>query len=368
MKFSCNQRDLTEGLNSVQKAVSVKTTLPILKGILIETDGEFIKLTGNDLNLGIEARIPATIMEHGSVVVSSRIFGEIIRKLPETQLNFNVDESHQVSIDCQHSSFNLLGQSGVEFPELPQVEDSDSFTLSQELFRSMIRQTIFATSQDEARPILTGVLVEANNGEMSMVAIDGYRLALRKAAIDPSINKRAVIPGKTLSELSRLMTGDSDEVLKISMTDRHILFEVNAIKIVSRLLEGEFIKYGQIIPKEKKSVVITNVMELTNAIERASLMAREGKNSSIRFSIKDDIMTIRSNVEIGSVREDLSISLEGEDIEIGFNPRYMLDALKILETEDVILEMTTPVSPCIMKPVGSDTYLYLVLPVRMPNS
>ncbi len=368
MKFSCSQRDLTEGLNSVQKAVSVKTTLPILKGILIETDGDVLKLTGNDLNLGIEARIPARITEHGSVVVSSRIFGEIIRKLPETQLNFNVDESHQVSIDCEHSSFNLLGQSGVEFPELPHVEDADSFLLSQDLFRSMIKQTIFATSQDEARPILTGVLVEANNGEMSMVAIDGYRLAFRKAAIDPSINKRAVIPGKTLSELSRLMTGDSDENVRISMTDRHILFEVNSIRIVSRLLEGEFIKYNQIIPKEKKSVISTNVNELTNAIERASLMAREGKNSSIRFSIKDDLMTIRSNVEIGSVREDLVIQLEGEDIEIGFNPRYMLDALKILESEDVILEMTTPVSPCIMKPVGSDSYLYLVLPVRMPNS
>lgn len=368
MKFSCNQRDLTEGLNSVQKAVSVKTTLPILKGILIETDGEFIKLTGNDLNLGIEARIPASISEPGSVVVSSRIFGEIIRKLPETRLNFTVDESHQVAIDCEHSSFNLLGQSGVEFPELPQVEDSESFSLSQDLFRSMIRQTIFATSQDEARPILTGVLVEASQGEMSMVAIDGYRLALRKAAIDPTINKRAVIPGKTLSELSRLMTGENEDAVKISMTDRHILFEINDIRIVSRLLEGEFIKYGQIIPKEKKSLITTDVFELTNAIERASLMAREGKNSSIRFSIKDDQMTIRSNVEIGSVREELAIQLEGEDIEIGFNPRYMLDALKIMESEEVELEMTTPVSPCIMKPVGSDSYLYLVLPVRMPNS
>lgn len=368
MKFSCNQRDLTEGLNSVQKAVSVKTTLPILKGILIETDGEFLKLTGNDLNLGIEARIPAIIEEHGSVVVSSRIFGEIVRKLPETRLNFTVDESHQVSIDCEHSSFNLLGQSGVEFPELPQVEDSESFTLGQELFRSMIRQTIFAISQDEARPILTGVLVEADKGEMSMVAIDGYRLALRKAEIDPSITKRAVIPGKTLSELSRLMTGENDEKVKISMSERHILFEIDDIRIVSRLLEGEFIKYGQIIPKEKKSLIVTNVTDLTNAIERASLMAREGKNSSIRFTIKDDLMTIRSNVEIGSVREELGIELEGEDIEIGFNPRYMLDALKIMESDSVVLEMTTPVSPCIMKPVDSDSYLYLVLPVRMPNS
>lgn len=368
MKFSCNQRDLTEGLNSVQKAVSVKTTLPILKGILIETDGEFLKLTGNDLNLGIEARIPAMIEEHGSVVVSSRIFGEIVRKLPETRLNFTVDESHQVSIDCEHSSFNLLGQSGVEFPELPQVEDSESFTLSQDLFRSMIRQTIFAISQDEARPILTGVLVEADKGEMSMVAIDGYRLALRKAEIDPSISKRAVIPGKTLSELSRLMTGENDEKVKISMSDRHILFEIDDIRIVSRLLEGEFIKYGQIIPKENKSLITTNVTDLTNAIERASLMAREGKNSSIRFTIKDDLMTIRSNVEIGSVREELRIELEGEDIEIGFNPRYMLDALKIMESDSVVLEMTTPVSPCIMKPVDSDSYLYLVLPVRMPNS
>lgn len=368
MKFSCNQRDLVEGLNSVQKAVSVKTTLPILKGILIETTGDSLRLTGNDLNLGIEAHIPAIVEEQGSVVVSSKIFGEIVRKLPETRLEFTVDQSHQVSIDCQHSSFNLLGQSGVEFPELPQVEDEGAFVLSQVLFRSMIRQTIFATSQDEARPILTGVLVEAENGEMSMVAIDGYRLALRKADIDPNVSKRAVIPGKTLSELSRLMTGENDEFVKISMTDRHILFEIDEIKVVSRLLEGEFIKYSQIIPKDKKSLITANVSELTNAIERASLMAREGKNSSVRFSIKDDLMTIRSNVEIGSVREEIDIQLEGEDIEIGFNPRYMLDALKVMDNEEVIMEMSTPVSPCIMKPIDSDNYLYLVLPVRMPNS
>ena len=368
MKIICAQKDLTEGLNIVQKAVSVKSTLPILKGILIETEGDHIKLTGNDLSLGIETRIPATVEEPGSVVVSSKLFGDIVRKLPEESLTLVADDKHHILIECHHSSFDLLGQSAVEFPELPAVEDQDTFDLNQDLLRGMIRQTLFATSQDEARPVLTGVLMEANDGEMSMVAIDGYRLALRKASINPNIQKKAVIPGKTLNELSRLMNGNAEDTVKISMSDKHILFEINTVKMVSRLLEGEFIKYNQIIPKESKSIITVCTMDLNDAIERASLLAREGKNSSIRFTIRDERMTIRSNVEIGSVKEELDIQLDGDDIEIGFNPRYLIDALKVMDSEKITIEMTTAVSPCVMKPTNTNSYLYLVLPVRMPGN
>lgn len=369
MKFKCNQRELTEVINIVQKAVSSKTTLPILKGILIEASDHSLKLTGNDLNIGIETQVNASIEEAGSIVISSRLFGDIIRKLPNEEITIETDDKDNVLISCINSKFNLVGQPALEFPELPEVKDENNFEISQNLFRSMIQQTIFATSQDETRPILTGSLIEIENGIISMVAIDGYRLALRKAHVQTDQTRKAVVPAKTLSELGKIISGNEDDKdIKIDITDKHILFELDGIKIVSRLLEGEFIKYTQIIPKEFKSRLFVKTAYLLNSIERASLLAREGKNSSVKFSIKDDYLTIRSNVEIGSVKEEVAINLEGDDLEIGFNPKYLVDALKVIDSEDITIELTTSVSPCIIKPDDNENYIYLVLPVRMPNS
>ncbi len=220
-----------------------KTTLPILKGILIEASEQSIKMTGNDLNIGIESQINAEVMEPGSIVISSRLFGDIIRKLPNEDITIETDAQDNVLITCAHSNFNLVGQPALEFPELPDVEDNIRFNMSQNLFRNMIRQTIFAASQDETRPILTGSLIEIDQGMISMVAIDGYRLALRKAFVQTEHTGKAVVPSKTLSELGKIISGnEEDQDVKISITDKHILFELENIKIVSRLLEGEFIK------------------------------------------------------------------------------------------------------------------------------
>ncbi|WP_432662103.1 DNA polymerase III subunit beta [Wukongibacter baidiensis] len=365
MKIICSQKQLSSAVNIVQKAVSTKTTLPILKGILLEAKDDQLKLVGNDLDIGIENYIETKIIREGSIVISSRLFGDIIRKLPNSDIELEVDSQNNVFIRCENSDFKLVGQPAMEFPELPFVEEENTYVIGQDLFKNMIRQTIFATSQDETRPILTGSLIEIGNRNISMVAIDGYRLALRKAYLNSDIENKAVIPSKTLNEINRILGNESEGEIHISFTDKHILFTIDEIRIISRLLEGEFINYDQIIPKEFKSKAKVSTKNLLDSIERASLLAKEGKNNLIKFSIKDEIMNVSSNVEIGSVNEEVSIELEGEDIDIGFNSKYLLEALKVIDSEEIYLEFTTGVSPCIMKPTDNDNYIYLLLPVRL---
>ncbi|SHK00507.1 DNA polymerase III subunit beta [Paramaledivibacter caminithermalis] len=365
MKIICSQKQLSTAVNIVQKAVSTKTTLPILKGILLEAKNNKLKLVGNDLDIGIENYIETKIVQEGSIVISSKIFGDIIRKLPDADIEIEVDDQNNVFIRCENSDFKLVGQSAVEFPELPYVKEENTYIISQDLFKNMIRQTIFATSQDETRPILTGSLIEIKNRNILMVAIDGYRLALRKAYLNIDIGNKAVVPSKTLNEVNRILGNETEGNIFISFTDKHILFTIDKTRIISRLLEGEFINYNQIIPKEYKSKVKVKTKELLDSIERASLLAKEGKNNAIKFSIKDDIMNVSSNVDIGSVNEEVNIELEGEDLDIGFNSKYLLDALKVIDSEEIFLEFTTSVSPCVIKPTDNENYIYLVLPVRL---
>ncbi len=368
MKFSCQQKDLASGINIVQKAVSTKTTLPILKGILLESNEGRLKLTGNDLSIGIETYIDANIDIPGGIVVSSRIFGEIIRKLPNAQVEITVDDNHNVRLLCEKSEFNLVGQPAVEYPELPEVEDLHSFEMQQDLLSNMIRQTIFAISQNDSKPILTGSLIKVEENNITIVSIDGYRLAIRKARIDSTMNEQAVVPGKTLSEINRILGGyDGDETVKISFTEKHILVSVENVKIVSRILEGEFIQYEMIQPKEFKSELSVKTSELQDGIERASLMAREGKNNSIKLAIRDGSMHITSNTEMGSVDEEVVITLDGQDLEIGFNPKYLTDALKVMDCEDVTMKLTSSVSPCVMMPSDHENYTYIVTPVRIAS-
>ncbi len=365
MKIICSQKELSTAVNIVQKAVSTKTTLPILKGILLEAKDDKLKLVGNDLDIGIENCIKTKTIKEGAVVISSRLFGDIVRKLPSSDVEIEVDDHNNVFIRCENSDFKLMGQPAIEFPELPYVEEENSYIIGQDLFKNMIRQTIFATSQDETRPILTGSLIEIEKKNISMVAIDGYRLAIRKAYLNTDIDNKAVIPSKTLNEINRILGNEAEGDIHISFTDKHILFTLDETRIISRLLEGEFINYLQIIPKEYKSRAKVSTKSLLDSIERASLVAKEGKNNLIKFSIKDDIMDVSSNVEIGSVNEEVRIELEGEDLDIGFNSKYLLDALRVIDSEEIYLEFTTGVSPCIMKPADNENYTYLLLPVRL---
>lgn len=367
MQFSCDQKTLLNSINIVQKAVSAKTTLPILKGIYIETVGHQLKLVATDLEIGIEHVIDANIKKEGSVVIDARLFSEIIRKLPDAEVHVSLQEDHQLYIKCENSEFNILSYNSEDFPELPEIQDDDTYEISQDLFKSMIRQTVFATSQDESRPVLTGVLIEIEDDYLNMVALDGYRLALRKGKIQSSVDNKVIIPAKTLHEINRIMT-EKEENISIHLSQNHALFNIDDVKIITRLLEGDFINYKQILPKEYKTKVKVKTKSLLDSIERASLVAREGKNNLVKLTIFENKMEITSNSELGKVFEEIFVELEGEKIQIAFNAKYFIDALKIVEDEEIYLEFTTNLSPGILKPVSSDLYTYLILPVRLSTN
>ncbi|MBN2258946.1 MAG: DNA polymerase III subunit beta [Clostridiales bacterium] len=366
MKFSCFQSDLINGINIVQKAVSTRTNLEILKGILITTEQNKIKLTGNDLNLAIEVLIEAQIEIEGSIVLDSRLFGDIIRKLPDATIDFNMNNNF-VEINCLHSNFKLIPFKAEDYPKLPVIENSQTLKIDQNIFKNMIKQTIFAVSQDETRPILTGSLFEILDNKATLVSIDGYRLALKTISIENVKNSKTVIPGKTLNELMKILSNSKENELRIDITDKYIAFEIDNIKIISKILEGEFIKYNQIIPNDFKTKVIVNTTDFYQSIERASLMARESKSATIKLSLESQYIEISSNSEIGSVKDKVNINIEGDKFEIGFNPRYLTEALRVIESEEVILELSSSLSPCILKPIDDNEYIYLVLPVRMSN-
>lgn len=366
MKFSCQQQALSQAINMVSKAVSGKTTLPILSGIYFEAKESHLKLIGNDLNLSIETYIDAHVEEAGNTVIPARLFSELIKKLPDEEVSFDVNDANVAKITCMSSDYKIVGLPGNEYPELPDLEDNKTISIDKSLFCNMIRQTSFSISQDESRPILTGALLEMSDEKLSMVALDGFRMAIKTATIKSGLNSKAVVPGRTLNEINKLFSGmDIKGDLKISFDDKQALFSSQNLRVYSRLLAGEFINYNQILPSEHKSLVKVNANALLNAIDRSFLMARENKNVAIKIDVKDDYLTISSNSEMGSSVEQVKIKLEGQDLEIGFNPKYLIDALKIIDSEEVYLEFNNNVSPCIMKPTDNEFYTYLVLPCRI---
>ncbi len=366
MKFSCYQNDLIEGIITVQKAVSSKTNMDILKGILLETKNNKILLTGNDLNLAISIEIEAQVVEEGAAVLDSRLLGDIVRKLPDAAIDFTMND-RQMDIRCLHSNFKLMSFDPDEFPQLPLIENPEEMKLNKEVFKNMIRQTLFSVSTDETRPILTGALLEISEDRISMVAIDGYRLAMKSIDHEGKASSKTVIPGKTLSELLKILSATGGEEMNISITDKYIAFEINHIKIISKILEGEFIKYEQIIPSDFKTQLKINTVELLQAIERASLMTRESKSGTVKISFDSEYVEVSSISEIGSVSDKVRVKTEGDIFEIGFNPRYLTEALRVIDAEEVLIKMSSSLSPCIIKPSDNDQYTYLVLPVRMSN-
>ncbi|EOC99434.1 DNA polymerase III subunit beta [Caldisalinibacter kiritimatiensis] len=364
MKVKVNQKELSKAVGTVQKAITSKTTLPILNGILIETKKNKLKLTGTDLEIGIETYIDCEVIESGTIVIPSKIFGDIIRKLPNLDIVIEVNDDNKVHISCGHSDFNILGQPAMEYPELPKINDDISFKIPKDLLKNMIRQTVFAAAQDEIKPILTGALLEVNNGKASLVALDGYRLAVKTTSIDCNNDIKVVIPSKTLNEVNKILEDDDSDVT-IMFTSSHVLFDLGHSVIISRLLEGEFINYKDIIRNEYKSRVKVKTKDIQESIERASLLAREGKNNLVKFDISDEGMTITSNSDIGNVVENIDIDLEGNDIKIGFNSKYILDAIRVIDSEEIYMNLVSSVNPCIIKPVDDDSYTYLVLPVRL---
>lgn len=365
MHIRCNKSHLLNGVTTSLKAVSSRSSLPILQSLLLNAKEGQLRCVGNDLELGIETIIEAEIMEEGAVAIDARFFSEIIRKLPDSQVTLHVDENHLTTIQCEKSEFNLAGQPATEFIQLPIVEKNQRIILNQNELKRKIQQTIFSVALENIRPTLTGELFEITNGYLNIVSIDGYRVSIQTAQVTTEHQKfRAIIPGKTLNEIQKIISNDSEDDLSLYITDKHALFEINQTMIVSRLLEGDFPKYDQIFSPDYSTKFTIERQKLLMSLERAALLARESKKNPVKLDIREKELIISATTELGNVHEELDIQREGSDLVIAFNPRYLLDVLKVLEEETISLQFTTAVNPCIIKSDDNQEYQYLILPVR----
>ncbi|MDP4090359.1 MAG: DNA polymerase III subunit beta [Bacillota bacterium] len=367
MKFICQKNVLQEAISIAQKAVTGKSTMNILEGLLIKAIDNKITIIGSDTDLSIETKCEAEVLEFGAIVVEARLFGEIVRRLPNDDIEIATLENNTLHISCQKSNFTLVHMGAEDYPTLPQINENMVFNIPQGILKNMIKGTSFAIAQDETRPILTGVLFEVKDSKLNMVALDGYRLALRREFLETSNTISAVIPGKTLNEISKILE-DKQDITNITFTTNHILFNLGNTKVISRLLEGEFIKYGSIIPEEFNVKITGKRSEMLNCIERASLMAKEGNTNLIRLNIEEDNLIITSNSQLGKVKEEMSIILQGQPLQIAFNSKYLIDMLKIMEEEEIVMEFTSSVSPCVVRNKDVNDCIYLVLPVRLLNN
>jgi DNA polymerase-3 subunit beta len=363
MKFICEKSLLQEAISTVQKAVTGKSTMNILEGILINARNNEIMLIGSDIDLSIETKLKAEVIEEGSIVVDSRLFGELIKKLPNAEVEVHTMENSSIEVLCQKSKAIMKYMSSEEFPSLPKINEEMVFNISQGLLKNMIKGTLFAAAQDEIRPILTGVKFEVKDKKLNLVALDGLRLALRSEFLDNDNSISAVIPGKTLNEVTKILE-DSDKEVNITFTQNHILFNLGKTQIISILLTGEFINYSSIIPDEYNLKVVVKRSELFECIERASLMAKEGNTNLVKLDIKDDQIVITSDSQLGKAREELNVIMQGEALKIAFNAKFLIDVFKIMDEEEIVLELTSSVSPCVVKNKDKDNCTYLVLPVR----
>lgn len=366
MKFSCEKALLTGALAVAGRTVAMKSAISALEGIYISADQE-LTLTGYNLETGITVKIPAQIQQTGNCVFPARLFAEIVRKLPDDIVNICVDETLHVSIQCGISSFQIAAESGEDYPELPEVESSSSITMPQSALRKLISGTIFSVSENMARPIHTGCLIEAEGDTVTMVAVDGFRLAKRTYHSETAAAQslKFVVPAAALREVEKILA-DTDEPVRIYMGSKHILFAIGDATLISRILEGEFLDWRRVVPKNNSILLTANVPTLTASIERVSLIVSEKIKSPVHCKFSENIADFKTATTIGSAHDICPIAGDGKELEIGFNCRYLLDALKAIGCEEVTLELSNGLSPIVMTPVDDTAdFAYMVLPVRL---
>ena len=369
MKIVCYKDKISKAINSVVKGVASKTTMPILEGILIQTNDKEIKLTTYDLEIGIEYIMECDVKEQGSTVVNAIMFSEIIRKLPDTEIYISLNEKNLLEIECEGSLYKLATMNPEEFPELPKIEVENSIELEQNTLKNMIRKTIFAVSTEENRPIFTGCLFEIQKNKLNIVAVDGFRLALRTIFLSKQTNDfSAVIPGKTLNEVNKILS-DSFETIKIGVSKNQALFEMDNCKIVTRVLDGEFLNYKSVIPENWETRVKANRSNLQNCFERISLISASSVEKEKKYPVKVNVdigkLIISCTNQTGDAKEELFVSTEGKNLEAGFNPKYFLDCLKSVDDEEIFVEFGTSISPCLIKSTENKDYVYMILPIRL---
>ena len=371
MKIICEKEKLLKAINSVVKGVASKTTMPILEGILIQTNDNEIKLTTYDLEIGIEYIIESKVEEQGSTVVNAIMFSEIIRKLPDTEISITLNENNLLVIECEGSLYKLSTMNPSEFPELPKINVENSVELDQKTLKNMIRRTNFAVSIEENRPVFTGCLFEILNNKINVVAVDGFRLAWASSFLEKKCNDfKAVIPGKTLNEVNKILLDSFDEV-KIGISKNQALFQMENCKIVTRLLDGEFLNYYSVIPKNWETRIRANKKDLQECFERISLIsasiAEKEKKYPVKIKVEVGKITISCTNQTGDAKEEIYLETQGKELEAGFNPKYFLDALKVIEDEEIFVDFGTSVSPCVIRPIENEDYTYMILPIRMKD-
>lgn len=366
MKLYCSRELLLNALTIANKAVSNKTTLDILKCVLLTATKEKFIVTATDLEIGIQsAPIAAKIEEEGYIAVDAHLFTEIIRKVNGDNVLIQTNAKCEMSISCGFSDFKIMGQNGEDFPVLPEVEKKHVYKMFQSDLKNMIRQTIFSVAQEESKPILTGELLELKNDCVQVVSVDGYRISFRKEKLFESAKEaKVVIPAKTLSEISKILSSEQKDVL-LYVTDKQVLFDIDGNIVISRLLEGEYIKYEQSFSNDYKSKFDVNTNDFLQTLERASLVSKDNRKTPVKLDISEKKLIVKAQAEIGTAYEEIEIELEGEALQIAFNPKYLIDVLRVVDEERVSLQFTTSLSPCIIKSLQSDAFRYLILPLRL---
>lgn len=365
MKILCNKQQLIEAVGNVQRAVAAKAALPALEGILLRASGSTLYLAGFDMELGITTTIPATVQEPGEIVLSARMFGDIVRKMPGESVSILADERYNTIIRNDVTEFAIMGMTAADYPEITQVEDGVSVTLSQPVLKSMIRQTIFAVAApNDPRPIYTGTRFEVLRDQLRLISVDGYRLAMRREAISSEETLNFVVPGKTLQEILKLLK-EEESPCSLIVGRRHIIFEIDGYAVISRLLDGEFMAYDKIISPEVTSTVTVNTRAFMDAVDRVSLVINDRLKSPLVCEFRDSSISVSCATPLGSANDCISAEIEGNEEEMGFNSRFLLDALKNSETDEVRVELNGSLKPMKILPTEGDAFLFLVLPVRL---
>jgi len=363
MKLVCSRSNLLNGVQTVSKAVPNKTTMSILQCVLINASDK-IKLTANDMEMGIETIVDGDIMEPGIVALDAKIFLEIVRKFPDGDIKIETNSSYETIITSGDANIKIVGKSGEDFSYLPSIEKLDSIILSQFTLRELVRQTIFSIADNDTNKLMTGELFEVNEDKLRVASLDGHRISIRKVYLKNSYpRKKVVVPGKTLNEISKILNGDTDKDVVIFFTNKHIVFEFDNTTVVSRLIEGDYFNIDQMLSSDYETKVTINKRKLLDSIDRATLLVKEGDKKPIIINITDENMELKINSTIGSMRELIDISKSGKDLMIGFNPKFLIDALRVIDGEEVDIYLVNPKAPCFIKD-SEDSYVYMILPVN----
>lgn len=366
MKITCNRQKLNEAVLNIQRAVSTKSSVPALEGILLKAGQNEISMCGYDLELGMTTKIESEVTESGSIILNAKLLGDIVRRLPGETVDLFTDEKNITAIKSGPSDFSIVGIPAEEYPELPSITDETSIKIANSILKSMIRQTIFAVSESDAKPVHTGTLFELSKNKIKLISVDGYRLAIREEPVKCSEEISFVVPGKTLTEVMKLLSDDEAET-EIQIGRRHILFQIGKYCVVSRLLEGEFLDYKAAIPNSSSTELIVSTRNFIDSVERVSLIITDRLKSPVRCLFENGEIKLSCTTSIGRASDQISAEISGDNVEMGFNNRYLLDALRNSEGDEVKIQLNGALSPMKILPREGNSFLFLVLPVRLKS-